>query len=59
LHNLNEAYGLIFALRYAPLETRRVSQTQLDQVLADFGTNFWNVDATEMQAIKATIDGLY
>lgn len=59
LHNLNEAYGLIFALRYAPLETRRISQTQLDQVLADFGTNFWNVDASEMEAIKATIDGLY
>ncbi len=56
LHLMTEAYGFIFTLRYAPSETRVMSQTQVTDLLNQFGTNFWNLTLTDVQNIKATLD---
>ena len=59
LHLASEAYGFVLCLRYAPLETRKMTNSELDAVLAKFGTNFWNLNLTKLNEIKADIDAKY
>jgi hypothetical protein len=59
LHNLSEAYGFVRTLRYAPEATRRMTTTEVDDLTADFGTNFWALSVQDLQDIKAAIDAKY
>ena len=59
LHVLNEAYGMINSLKYCPLDTRKMTNTEVDAILAKFGTNFWNLSLAQINEIKADIDARY
>lgn len=59
LHVLSEAYGFIYTLRFAPLETRNMTTSQGDDLLASFGSNLWNLTLNDIQTIKATLDATY
>ncbi|MGV3631794.1 MAG: DUF4856 domain-containing protein [Bacteroidota bacterium] len=59
LHVLNEAYGMINSLKYCPLDTRNMTNGEIDAVLAKFGTNFWNISLAAINEIKADIDAKY
>lgn len=59
LHVTSEAYAFILCLRYAPTETRNLSTQQVSDLLAEFGTNFWNLTLADLQNIKATLDANY
>ncbi len=59
LHVLSEAYAFTLCLRYAPLETRKLSNAELDAILAKFGTNFWNISLLKINEIKADLDAKY
>jgi Domain of unknown function (DUF4856) len=59
LHVLSEAYGFIYALRFAPLETRNLTTQQVDDLLAGFGSNLWNLTLNDIQSIKTSLDSNY
>lgn len=59
LHVISETYGFINALKYSPVETRKMTPTQVDNLLADFGTNFWNLTTTDLNLIKSTLVSTY
>ncbi|WP_430403477.1 DUF4856 domain-containing protein [Fluviicola sp.] len=59
LHVLSEAYGFVYSLRFAPTETRKMSVTEVDNLLADFNGNLWSLTLNDVNAIKATIDANY
>lgn len=58
-HALSEAYGFAWNLRYAPIETRRLTTTEHDALMALFPTNFWNATVTDLNNIKNAIDAKY
>lgn len=58
-HNLSEAYAFSWNLRYAPVETRRMSQTEVSNLIAMYGDNFWNLSLIDLQNIKATLEAKY
>jgi hypothetical protein len=59
LHVLSEAYGFIHTLRFAPLETRKMSISEVDNLLAQFNGNLWSLNLTDINNIKATLDSNY
>lgn len=59
LHNLSEAYAFAWDLRYAPEDTRNITQTEHAAIMALFGQNFWNLTLSDLNAIKAAIDAEY
>lgn len=59
LHVLSEAYGFVYSLRFAPIETRVMTTSEVDATLAMFGSNLWNLSLSDIQAIKATLDNKY
>lgn len=59
MHVLSEAYGFSYSLRFAPTDTRKMTTTEVDALLAQFGTNLWNLSLADIQAIKATIESKY
>ncbi|MGM0479112.1 MAG: DUF4856 domain-containing protein [Bacteroidota bacterium] len=59
LHELSEAYAFAMNLRYAPLETRRMSQTEHNNLMAQFKENFWEMTVSDLNDIKATIEAKY
>lgn len=59
LHVLSEAYGFIYSLRFAPVETRKMSVSQVDNLLAQFNGNLWSLSLNDINSIKATIDQNY
>lgn len=59
LHVLSETYGFVNALRYAPTSTRRMTQAEVNTLVAQFGTNFWDLTLTDLQTIKATLISKY
>ncbi|AEA44755.1 DUF4856 domain-containing protein [Fluviicola taffensis] len=59
LHVLSEAYGFIYTLRFAPVETRKLSTTEVDNLLAQFNGNLWSLNVTDINNIKATLDSNY
>jgi hypothetical protein len=59
LHVLSEAYAFVMCLRYAPSDTRKMTNTEVTSTLNKFGQNFWNLSIATIQEIKAEIDGKY
>lgn len=59
LHVVSEAYAFVLNLRYAPTETRKLSQTEVDALLAQFGDNFWELTLTDINTIKAGLQAAY
>lgn len=59
MHVMSEAYGFAYALRFAPTDTRKMTTTEVDALLAQFGTNLWNLSLADIQAIKATIESKF
>lgn len=58
-HSLTEALGFVNNLKYAPDDTRNLSQTELAAILAKFNSNFWSVTLADLQDIKSDIDAKY
>lgn len=56
LHVLSEAYAFSWNLRYAPLETRKISTTEHTALMALFGDNLWNLTLSELNAIKVILE---
>lgn len=59
LHALSEAYGFAWSLRYAPLETTRISNSDHTALMNLFGTNLWNITVQDLNDIKAAINAAY
>lgn len=59
LHKLSEAYAFAWNLRYAPLETRKMSSTEHAALMAQFPTNFWSITLADLNMIKSTIDAKF
>ncbi|WP_294673344.1 DUF4856 domain-containing protein [uncultured Fluviicola sp.] len=59
LHVLSEAYGFIYTLRFAPIDTRVMSASEVDNLLAQFNGNLWSLNVSDINAIKATLDSNY
>ncbi len=59
LHALSEAYGFAWNLRYAPLETRRMNNSEHAALMALFNNDFWSMSIADLNAIKNTIDAKY
>jgi|TARA_R110000737_G_C14624685_1_gene494456 hypothetical protein len=59
LHILSEAYAFSWNLRYAPLETRKMSNVEHTALMSLFGDNLWNLTLTDLNAIKAAITAKY
>jgi hypothetical protein len=59
LHVVSEAYAFINAIRYTPVETRNMTPTEVDLLLANFGTNFWNITALDLNTIKSALVSTY
>jgi hypothetical protein len=47
-HNLTECIGFVNAFKYNP--SKKISQTQIDQLIAYFGGNFYTMTVTNMDA---------
>jgi hypothetical protein len=58
-HVLTEAYGFIQCLRYAPLETRKLTVSEVDNLLAQFNGNLWTLTLADIQSIKTSLDATY
>lgn len=59
LHALSEAYAFAWNLRYAPTETRRLTNQEHSDIMALFPTNFWNTTITDLNNIKNAIEAKY
>jgi hypothetical protein len=56
-HALSEAYAFAWNLRYAPLETRRMSQMDHTILMNMFPANMWDISVADINAIVTTIEG--
>jgi hypothetical protein len=59
LHVISEAWAFAWNLRYAPVETRRMSVAEHDALMAMFPANFWSLSIADLNNIKSTIDAKY
>ncbi len=59
LHALSEAYAFAWNLRYAPVETRRMSTAEHTSLMALFNTNFWAMSVADLNAIKSAIQAKF
>ena len=59
LHILSEVYGFAWNLRYAPLETRKMTNTEHAALMSMFSDNLWNLTLTDLNAIKAALEAKY
>ncbi|MFK7786140.1 MAG: DUF4856 domain-containing protein [Crocinitomicaceae bacterium] len=59
LHVLSEAWAFAWNLRYAPVETRKMTVAEHDTLMAMFPANFWSVSIADLNNIKNTIDAKY
>jgi hypothetical protein len=59
LHTLNEAYAFCWNLRYAPIETRKMSQAQHAQLMTLFKSNFWSMGIGDLNGIKQQLQTTY
>jgi hypothetical protein len=59
LHVISEAWAFAWNLRYAPVETRRMSVAEHDALMAMFPANFWSMSIADLNNIKSTIDAKY
>lgn len=56
-HTLSEGYFLIKSLKYNP--TKKVSDTQIQTLLNYFGSNFYTISTTNLQAAKDMLSTIY
>jgi hypothetical protein len=60
LHVLSECYGFVRALRYQHPDFRKVSQSEVDQMLStDIGANFWQTTSEGLNRIKGLLSDRY
>lgn len=59
LHELSEAYAFAWNLRYAPVETRKMSPSEHSALMAQFPANFWSITLADLNNIKNTINAKY
>lgn len=59
MHVLSEAYGFIRSLRYAPVETRRMTQNEINDLLNQFNGNLWTLSLNDINSIKSSLDAKY
>jgi hypothetical protein len=60
LHELSEAYAFILDLRYAPNETRVMTQTEVNDLLnTTIGDNFWTVVESDIDDAIAQLESKY
>ncbi|MES2621043.1 MAG: DUF4856 domain-containing protein [Bacteroidota bacterium] len=56
-HQLSESYFLVKSLKYN--STKKVTDTQIQTLLAYFGANFYEVTVTDLQAAKDLLSSIY
>ncbi|NQV52803.1 MAG: DUF4856 domain-containing protein [Flavobacteriales bacterium] len=56
-HVLSEAHGLVKALFYNP--ERRITQSQIDEVIVLLGDNFYAVSTSDLQQARDMLAGVY
>lgn len=59
LHTLSEAMAFTLCIRYAAQDTRVLTQTELNAILAMYGDNFWNLTLVDLNNIKAALEAKY
>jgi hypothetical protein len=59
LHVVAEAYAFCWNLRYASESTRRYTPTEHADLMALFGSNFWDLSVSNLNAIKANLDSKF
>jgi len=60
LHELSEAYAFIMDLKYAPLDTRSITITQINTLLdTHIGANFWDVTTTDLNNAINELNTIY
>ena len=60
LHELSEAYAFIMNLKYAPLESRSITITQINTLLdTHIGSNFWNVTTADLNNAISELNTIY
>ncbi|PKR81479.1 DUF4856 domain-containing protein [Brumimicrobium salinarum] len=58
-HALSEAYAFAWNIRYAPLETRKMSQAEHGTLMNMFPENMWNISIADINSIVAEIEAKY
>lgn len=56
-HNMSEGYFLVKSLKYNP--AKKITDTQIQTLLNYFGTNFYTVSTTDLQAAKNLLSTIY
>jgi hypothetical protein len=56
-HTLSECLGFLRALQYSP--TKKITNTELDQVLAHVGDNFYEVTLTDLDNARNLLSTIY
>lgn len=56
-HTLSEAWAFIHALKYNP--SKKLSNTEIDGILEDLGTNFYEITTDNINAVKAALVEAY
>lgn len=60
LHELSEAYAFILSLKYAPLETRIITFTEINDLLENtIGDDFWAVTNADLTNAINTLNSIY
>ena len=60
LHELSEAYAFILNLKYAPNETRVLTQAEVSDLLENtIGDNFWTVVEADLDSAISFLEGKY
>lgn len=56
-HNMSEGYFLVKSLKYNP--AKKITDTQIQTLLGYYGTNFYTVSTTDLQAAKNLLSTIY
>lgn len=60
LHQLSEAYGFILCLKYAPLDSRVITYSEIEELLeTTIGNNFWSVTNTDLTNAINKLNAIY
>ena len=59
LHVLSECYAFTRAFRYSNVNTRKLTQTEVDTLLAYIGTNFWNTTTSNLDLLINKLASTY
>lgn len=60
LHVISEAWAFIHSIKYSPSETRRMTPSEVDQILNDFlGDDFWEITAQDLNSAINLLEAKY